>query len=281
MSAVRWDRCLTLVDHAVPVRVRASVDDALSVADVWTPADELMATEPDDDQDDPRLLAERDQARRMAVRVRQFILFAEFVSTGVDELDVLKMRSLILLRSCVPQLLLSRYGLTQLQALREERRLWDGLGFWFRQRPYVPLAEALKANIDEDEELCAAVLDTSAHEMRIIRFGEFCTEIARTAGDIDAFAKTTASMLRRVKTEFVSGLGESQAAMSRKFNEQRATVCAREMRAVEAPVKASGQKGFHLLGGTKSEGHREACAKAQKGNTNRSDGQRRRAALDE
>ncbi len=270
MGEPRWDRRLTLADQSVPVRVRASVDEALSVADVWTPADALMALEDGGTQTDGQ--------RRMVVRVHQFVLFGEFVSVGVDELAVLKIRSLIMLRVCAPRLLQERFGLSQAQAMKLEKKLWNGLTFFYRQRDYVPLSVALTSFVDEVETWHAEELGLSVTELRMLRFGEFCTQIASTCRNIDAFAKTVASVLRRVKTEFVAALGASQADFGRKFGERRATVQAREKRSIEKPVKDSGQRGFKLLGGTKSEGHRQACQRAQMGNTNRSDGEKRRKA---
>lgn len=290
MTVKRWDRRLEVRDHAVPEKFRASVDDGLSVASNETPLSLLLATETDEDEcpvesEKRRLAAERQ--RRMDVRVRQFVLFAEFVSVGVSEIAQMKLRSLIMLRMCAPELLKSRYQLTAKASIKEEKKLLASLPFGFEQREWVPLAFTLASPlagrhsaIDDDEEWCAEELSLDVRALRMLRFGEFCAEIATDAPTIPAFAKTLASLLRRVKTEFISRLGESQADLGRKFGETRATVQAREVRAIEAPLREQGQAGFKLLGGTKSESHRRACKRAQKGNSNRRTGERRKAERD-
>lgn len=285
-----WDRRLEKRDHAVPEKVRVMVDDALSVASTETPFTILTADELDDDltaEEIAAIKAKEEKQRKMDVHVRQFILFGEFVSVGVEQADVLKIRALIMLRTCAEELLKEKFGFTVKAAMREEKRLFAKLPFDMRAFEWVPLAYALasplagsrQSAVDDDEEWCAAQMGMDVRELRKLRFGEFCTQIAATCSSVEAFAKTLASLLRRVKTEFISGLGESQADLGRKFDESRATVQAREMRSVEAPLKAQGQAGFKLLGGVKSEEHRLACQRAQKGNTNRHDGEQRKAML--
>jgi hypothetical protein len=272
--------------------VRAHVDDSLSVASNETPFTLLTAGEPDEDltPEERRALELKEEAqRRMDVRVRQFVLFGEFVSVGVSEVDVLKMRSLIMLRTCAEGLLRERFGYTVKAAIKEEKRLFHRLPFDLRAFEWVPLAFSLASPlagsrdsaVDDDEEWCAEELGLEVRELRMRRFGEFCAEIAATCDSVDAFAKTLASLLRRVKTEFISALGQSQADLGRKFNEERATVQAREKRSVEKPLKDQGQAGYKLLGGVKSEAHRRACREAQKGNTNRKDGEVRKARREE
>lgn len=285
-----WDRRLDKRDHAVPEKVRVMVDDALSVASTETPFTILADGEEDDDlsaAEIAALRAQQDKQRMMDVRVRQFILFGEFVSVGVEQVDVLKIRALIMLRTCAAELMKQKFGLTVKAAIKEEKRLLKRLPFEMRAFEWVPLAYALasplagsrQSAVDDDEEWCASQMDLDVRDLRRLRFGEFCAQIAATCSSVEAFAKTLASLLRRVKTEFISGLGESQADLGRKFDESRATVQAREMRSVEAPLKAQGQAGFKLLGGVKSEEHRLACQRAQKGNTNRHDGEQRKAML--
>lgn len=279
----RWDRNLEARDYAVPEKLRACVDDALSVATNETPFSILARLEVHEETPP----AERRQARRAAVLARQLLLFGEFVAVGVEELDVLKIRALIMLRSCAPELLKERFHLTPERAILLEKRLLKGLHWTLLQMEWVPLGFTLcsplvdrhRAAVDDDEDECARELGLDVRGLRLLRFNEFCVKIADTCATIDDFAKTLSALMRRVKTEFIAGLGESQAAQARKFGETRATVSAREKRKVEAPVKAQGQRGFKLLGGVKSEGHRAACKLAQKGNTSRRTGEERKAAL--
>jgi len=219
---------------------------------------------------------ERMERGRQELRNRHFHLFAMFMGTGVEQYELLRLRAVIMLRHAAPRLL-PRYGLVNGSVQRELQRLRARL-MAIGDHDYLPLADVLSAGAEEDEIAAAAELGVDVRAFRLLRFGEFCEEIAELTRQpsLDQWAKNVACWIRRTKPAELKGLGESQTDYSRKFGERRATVQAREKRVVEAPIKASGEPGYRLIGGLKSETHRRRCAAAQRSNTNRRNAERRR-----
>lgn len=259
-------------EHPHSDQIRASVDEALSVAITFTPRDALEAKE-------PRQIDEEDHAEnlRVAVRVRTFVLMAEFLSAGVSQALDFELRSLILLRAAAPRVLWDRYEFTPADALKREAQIR-------KRRSKTRVAHAataslsalLKGGIEEEEHELAHRREITPVQLRREMLESLCADVAKDARKLTDFPKIALAVLRRAKLDYLEGLGESQADISRKLGEQRATVSAREIRVVETPLKAAGVKGVHLLGGTKSDSHRAACAEAQMGNRNRSDGEARK-----
>lgn len=211
---------------------------------------------------------------RQELRNRHFHFFAMFMGTGCEQYERLRLRAVIMLKHAAPRVL-PRYGLVNGGVIAEIKRLRSGLSVVVRHE-YLPLSDVLGSAAEEDEIEGAAELHLDVRAFRLLRFGEFCEEIAKVSRSLDQWAKAATAWIRRTKPKEIAGMGASQTAVARKFGEQRATVSAREIRVVEQPLKDAGMHGYHLLGGTKSDSHRAACAKAQKGNTNRRDGEERK-----
>ena len=235
-----------------------------------TPDAEICAAEIADELD----ADEWAEIVRQRLRNRHFHFFAMFIGTGVEQFNLLKLRSMIMLRHAAPRLL-DRFGLIKGAVSIEMRRLRSSVG-WYDGYDYIPLGDVLSSAAEEDETEAAAALHLDVRAWRLLRFGEFCEEIAEDSRTLDAFAKNAAAWLRRSKPKEIAGLGNGQIDHSRKFGEKWATTSAREKRVVEAPMIEAGMKGYHGLGGTKTDAHRKACSEAQKGNTNRRDGEARR-----
>lgn len=72
--------------------------------------------------------------------------------------------------------------------------------------------------------------------------------------------------------------GLSLTSVGSRMGEGRATTQARKKRVVERTLKNAGAKGFKGLGGARSDQHRDRCAKAQKGNHSRAQGEARKRA---
>jgi hypothetical protein len=211
---------------------------------------------------------------RQEIWNRHFHLFAMFMGTGVEQFDLLRLRSVIMLKHAAPEVL-GRFGLVNGGALKMIKRLRAGLGVVVMHE-YVPLCDILNEAGEEDELAGAHELHLDVRAFRLLRFGGFCEEIGKRSRTLDQWAKNAIAWIRRTKPKEIAGLGASQTAVSRKFGEKRATVSAREIRVVEEPLKQAGVRGYHLLGGTKSDSHRQACVKAQQGNTSRAEGERRK-----
>lgn len=267
--------------HPNARRLLATVNESLSVAETWTPLDALMEKDPAESADQGEVMARL----KMTVMVRHFLLLAEFLTAGVAQADELELRCVIALRAAAPRVLWSRYGVSISAARRMEDKLRAVVARrprWNRAAAGVSLRWLLSGLFDEDELELAALRATPVEMLRQEGIEAICGKLAERARVLSDFPKVAAAVLRRVTPDFLTELGESQAAISRKYDEQRATVSAREMRVVEEPMIAAGANGYHLLGGTKSDAHREACARAQRGNTNRTDGEaRKRGELDE
>lgn len=138
------------------------------------------------------------------------------------------------------------------------------------------LVDLLEAPADdlEDEESAARGIDV--RELRLRYFRQFLDYQVAGCRSVEDVMKKTLAFARRFRPEALREFGLSMSAVSRRLGESRAKVHAREKRLVEEPLKRAGARGFHGLGGQRSEQHRERCREAQKGNTNRSDGEKRK-----
>lgn len=140
----------------------------------------------------------------------------------------------------------------------------------------VSLWELMAGMPSLEEEIQAQEQSLGVDELRLYYFrlllDYFCTG-CRNPEDV---TRKILAIARRVRPKILEQFGMSQVDVSIRLGERRATVSAREKRLVEAPLKQAGAKGYHLLGGVKTEHHREACRRAQKGNTNRADGEARK-----
>jgi len=96
-------------------------------------------------------------------------------------------------------------------------------------------------------------------------FLKYFTEGCKHERDV---TRKVLACVRRVSPGMLAQFGLSQADVSRKLGEQRATVSAREKRLVEAKLKEAGARGL-LSNGARGEATSRACAKAAKGNRNR------------
>lgn len=123
----------------------------------------------------------------------------------------------------------------------------------------------------------AAELRGELHDLQLRDFRVAFDLMVRGARDPEEVTKRVLAVTRRVMPEMLQEhFGLSQADVSRRLGETRATTSAREKRVIEAPLKKAGARGFKLAGGARGEEHRKRCAQAQKGNTNRADGELRK-----
>lgn len=123
----------------------------------------------------------------------------------------------------------------------------------------------------------AGELKGELHDLRVRDFTVAMQLFVGGARDPEEVTRRVLAVIRRVKPELIrEHFGLSQADVSRRLGERRATTQAREKRIVEKPLKQAGVSGYKLAGGARGEQHRERCAAAQKGNTNRAEGERRR-----
>lgn len=129
-------------------------------------------------------------------------------------------------------------------------------------------------------EECAAraeELQGDLHDLVVRDFNTSLDIMVRGARNVEEVTKRVLAVVRRVNPGLLKKhFGLSQADISRRLGETRATTQAREKRVVEEPLKKAGANGFKLAGGARSEAHRSKCAKAQKGNTSRREGELRK-----
>lgn len=248
----------------------ALTDDAASTAvDTLTPLDYLLA----------KTETAEEGGEDIELATWHFLLLGRFVCAGVEDVDTLKIRVLIVLRTMAPDVLADSFGIRAHQALRMEQKLRGAQAHYFRTVPYMPFSEFVTGERHEGEDMAAGEMGLSRMAFRALKIGQLCEKIAGKCRDLDIFVKTLASMYRRAKGDYIQGLGESQTDFGRKFDEVRATVQIREKTKIEEPLKEAGMKGFHLMGGTKTEEHRARCQKAQRGNDNRKAGKMRKAGV--
>lgn len=229
--------------------------------------------EPQDGETRRRGDEEREKQR---LRNRHFHFFAMFMGTGAEQFELLKLRCIILLRHAAPYWL-AHFGLINGSVIKEMRKLRAGFKVQGSGFDYIPLGDVLSGAVEQDEEDAAHELGLDVRAWRLVRFGEFCAEIGKQSKTLDQFVRNGAAWLRRTKPQEIEGLGRTQTALAAKLGQTRAAQSAREIVKVEGPQKAAGMKGYHG-GGTKTPSHRRKCARAQRGNTNRADGERRKKA---
>lgn len=133
-----------------------------------------------------------------------------------------------------------------------------------------PVSFAALIDGDEDD-------GPDEYELRVAHFQKFLDYLCAGSRCVEDVTRNVLAVTRRVRPEVLRGLGLSQADVSRRLGETRAATQAREKRMVEEPVKATGEAGFRMLGGTRSEETRRRCRRAQKGNQNRNGGRKRGA----
>jgi hypothetical protein len=86
--------------------------------------------------------------------------------------------------------------------------------------------------------------------------------------------KNLLAIVRRTSPEYLDGLTATQIGIL--LDETKAAPSAREIRRLEPLLKRWDVRGFHLLGGTKSDEARRKYSQVQKGNTNRRNGSSRK-----
>jgi hypothetical protein len=132
------------------------------------------------------------------------------------------------------------------------------------QRPYLSLADALSLRVGPDGDF-----ETSREmEARLDAWEAFLSFIFQ-GGRLDPWhaLKNLLAVVRRVRPEFLGGLTATQVAFL--LGETKAAVSAREIGEVEDTLRRWGVRGYHCVGGAKTESTREASARAAKGNRNR------------
>lgn len=138
------------------------------------------------------------------------------------------------------------------------------------------LGELMDMAADEIEEDEAMRQGLTVRELRLRYFRQFLDYQVAGCRSVEDVMRKTLAFARRFRPAALIEFGLSMSDVGRRLGESRAKVHAREKRLVEKPLKQSGAKGFHALGGQRSEEHRERCRKAQQGNTNRRDGEKRK-----
>lgn len=140
----------------------------------------------------------------------------------------------------------------------------------------VTMAELLDLPADELEMDEAARHGIAVRELRLRYFRQFIDYQVKGCATIDDVMRKLLAFARRFRPESLREFGLSMSDVGRRWGKSRANIHAGEKRLVERTLKNSGAKGFHGLGGQRSEGHREKCRLAQKGNKNRLKGERRK-----
>lgn len=138
------------------------------------------------------------------------------------------------------------------------------------------MADLLDAAADELEADEAAGQGVAVRELRLRYFRQFLDYQVAGCRSVEDVMRKTLAFARRFRPDALREFGLSMSDVGRRLGESRAKVHAREKRLVEEPLKRSGARGFHGLGGQRSEQHRERCRAAQKGNKNRLKGERRK-----
>lgn len=161
------------------------------------------------------------------------------------------------------------------------REMWDEDGDPAQEAPEDPerepaegmsMAELFEWGVTDAEEEVAEKLDTTVRSLRAEHFGQMLRYLVRGCRQAEDVTAKVVALARRTIPGEMASFAKSQADVSRKIRpggETRAAVQAREKQLVERPLKAVGARGYKLLGGVRSEGHREACREAQQGNRNR------------
>jgi hypothetical protein len=120
--------------------------------------------------------------------------------------------------------------------------------------------------LDDVDELRRRVGELQKSRLDYFRvFLQYFTEGCKHEADV---TRKVLACVRRVSPGMLAKFGLSQADVSRKLGEKRATVSAREKRVVEATLRAAGARGV-LGNGARGASTSAACARAARGNTNR------------
>jgi hypothetical protein len=141
------------------------------------------------------------------------------------------------------------------------------------------LGDLMAEESTEEEEAFASALNQPVEDVRVMYFRKSLEFFTKGCTQADQVSVKVLAFVRRFRPDLLRamlGKSGSQVMMSRKLGEKRATTSAREKRVVEKPLKEAGVYGYKGTGSTKSEEHREKCRRAQQGNTNRRDGERRK-----
>lgn len=136
--------------------------------------------------------------------------------------------------------------------------------------------DLLDAAVDPLEMEAAAEEGMTVRELRLHYFRAFLDFQVAGCRTFEEIMLKGIALVRRLRPEMLSRFGQSMAQVGRKTGRSRANIHALESRMVEDLLKLRGVRGFHGLGGQRSEEHRRKCREAQKGNTNRRDGERRK-----
>lgn len=138
------------------------------------------------------------------------------------------------------------------------------------------LAELMEAPADELERAAADDEEVDVRELRLRYFRLFLDYQVAGCATIDDVVRKVLAFARRFRPQIMTGLGLSMSDVGRLLGDSRAKVHAREKRLVEEPLKRIGARGYHGLGGQRSEQARQRCREAQRGNHNRRKGEERK-----
>ena len=140
----------------------------------------------------------------------------------------------------------------------------------------MPMSELVAGAQVEGEAELAQEMGLDVRDVRLHYFRLFLDYHMSGCRGVEDVIRKFLAYARRFRPLLLENLGQSQAAVGRAMGKGRANIHAGEKRLVELLLKNNGTKGFHALGGQKSEEHRRKCREAQKGNTNRRDGEKRK-----
>ena len=139
-------------------------------------------------------------------------------------------------------------------------------------RREMSLHELMGTHAEEEEEEDEEAELQLEHFRRIIRF------TCRGCTSAEMVTKKWLALIRRVDPDSLQDIGMGQIDVARALGERRATTSKREQREFEGPMKASGARGWRNAGGARTKTNRNNCAKAQRGNRNRTKNQESRKA---
>lgn len=140
------------------------------------------------------------------------------------------------------------------------------------------MQDLLEVAEDPVEREAAAEEGMTVRELRLHYFRAFLDFQVAGCRSFEEIMLKGIALVRRLRPEMLARFGQSMAEVGRKTGRSRANIHALENRMVEELLKQRGARGFHGLGGQRSEEHRRKCREAQQGNTNRRDGERRKRA---
>ena len=120
-------------------------------------------------------------------------------------------------------------------------------------------------------------LSGNLEELRKDDFAEAMGLFCRGAKDINEVAKRIVTVMQSTMPGLLQEhFGVSLTSVGERIGEGRQTTRERKKRLVEKTLKNAGMKGYKGLGGARSEQHREACRKAQLGNSSRARGEEKK-----